>query len=1246
MMLDASASPFVGLRPFDVGDQSRFFGRAREVAALARAIRGHAFTAVIGASGSGKSSLVRAGVIPQLERADWRFLITSPGTEPIARLSRELALLEAVGDDPLGGARRYQFDSTLRASAFGLADVVRPMVPDAAGLVLVIDQFEELFRYGEEARGEVAAAMREESRAYVELLLTASRTCGERLRIVITMRSDYFGNCAAYAGLAEAVSQSQYLVPVPTRDQLEQAIREPLALSGATIDDALVQRLLIDVEEETDRLPLLQHTLRRLWEGAQGNPKHLGEAGYVAVGRLAGSIDHKAETVARELAGTEDPAGDAALERVLKAVTALDERNRATRRLSTRSELVDLVPGRADAVDRVLSALSSEDTSFLRLTQGKADVEVDIGHEALIRSWKRLAGPDLDYAAGWIAEERQDGDRWRRLLDDARRDRTLMPWEWRRLLRWMSAHRLGGAWAERYGGDWDRVQAWGRKWFRNTGSGLLGSALVLLLAVGSLGLYGVQQRQETIEQLENLADMTIGYAGSFAEQEPRIAALMALEVLTEEGVDDSSLKSKAELVLADALARPIEIMRIKVGSPVLNAAFSPDGMRILTGSEDGAVKEWLTDKADPSVALVDGQAGGEVNQAGAQVNSVALSANGTRIAMVLNDGTVKLWRKGGSGETQIPEGAIKTSMTSVILSLDGMRVVMVSEGSFAQVWQENGKGEPALLGNSPHPDYDGPMVNAAALSADGQIVATGWSDGFVRIWIADENGDLSDLVPSDYRVCVDNAREEKTFAGSDEDKKDDSAEAKNTPSSVTALAFSPDGSQFAAVCADNTTRVYDPVGELNVLKGHTDSIMSVAYSLDGDWIVTASLDETARVWPVYEFGESVILKGHTGGLRSAAFSPEGTQIVTGSLDGTARVWRVANDRPLVLKEHAEEVRSVAFSRDGAHFVTASTDDTAWVRPAHGGAEPVRIESRGGDVNSAAFSPDGQRIVLALDDKVARVVRADDGAELFSLPHDEYVLSVQFSPNDDGVRIVTGSTDGKLRMWQVDKPDEPMILGQHDDWIWSVEFSPDGTKVVSASYDGTARVWAADRPGELAVLKGHDDLVLAASFSPDGKRIVTGSNDDTARVWQADAEGTLLTTLRGHEDGVSTVMFTEDGTRIVTASFDGTIRVWDSSTGKPIGRPLSIQDVASVTAVDVFRDSVSEKTRIAYGSYDGQVGLWPEAHSALAARRENEAVAMNLCPLDDEERGKKLFLPILEEEEPTTQAPRLACGERQ
>ncbi len=230
--------------------------------------------------------------------------------------------------------------------------------------------------------------------------------------------------------------------------------------------------MLIDVEDQVDPLPLFQHTLRRLWDVAQGEPRHLREDDYVTVRGLVGSINHRANEVAATLTAENSQDG-VTLERVMKALTTLDEHDRITRRPQKRSELLTLLADGSQggsvsaSVDRLLEAFGAEATSFLRVGEGD-DPEIDIGHEALIRGWTRLAGEQRDFATGWVREEREDGEEWRGLVRRAEAGGRLNISEQRRIARWIKQERLGPAWSQRYGNAWDLMAAMRRRSARFT----------------------------------------------------------------------------------------------------------------------------------------------------------------------------------------------------------------------------------------------------------------------------------------------------------------------------------------------------------------------------------------------------------------------------------------------------------------------------------------------------------------------------------------------------------------------------------------------------------------------------------------------------------------------------------------------------------------------------------------------------------------------------------------------------------
>lgn len=488
-----AARPFPGLRPFEYADREFFFGRNNQVYALYRMLDRSRFVAVVGSSGSGKSSLIFAGLRPLLEKdssqpggQQWIWQQMSPKNAPIAglidlvhRLTFEHGSAEV--DPSFRDAQRNRIAYLIRLSSRGLVDALAEIeaLRDKT-LVLVVDQFEELFRYArptQSQRRPKQSAQREEAVLFVQLLLAASFDPDCRVKIVLTMRSDFIGDCANFRGLPEAVSESQYLVPGLTREQLEEVIRKPLEKSGASIDSRLVERLLNDVSDEPDQLPVLQHCLLRLWQAAvkaeasgevadvpetggdHGHP-HITIRHYDAIDRVAGALSKHADDVLSGL-----PALEPVVERVFRALSEIDKEGRATRRTVTFSQLLAETGAPEVQLCDVLDRFRADDCSFLRPTFSdaprlEADQPLDVGHEALLRRWDRVRGnPEATGAAsdprpvGWLREEEEDSRHYQALLYQDELPLSQV----RRTAQWWNKLPRTPAWADRYGGGYDRV---------------------------------------------------------------------------------------------------------------------------------------------------------------------------------------------------------------------------------------------------------------------------------------------------------------------------------------------------------------------------------------------------------------------------------------------------------------------------------------------------------------------------------------------------------------------------------------------------------------------------------------------------------------------------------------------------------------------------------------------------------------------------------------------------------------------
>ena len=482
----SSDQPFPGLRPFFFGDRDFFFGRERQAFALYRLVENGRFIAVIGGSGSGKSSLVLAGLQGLLadETADiggptWAFLDMRPGGAPITRLARALSKLSTKDSPDETARRRDRIEWTLRQSSFSFESALA----EAGGLsgrslILVVDQFEELFRFGLAGlgyrRGGVEEARRrDEATQFVQILLDADRRRIENVRVLITMRSDFIGDCAYFHGLSEAVSAAQYLVPNLTRSQLEEAIRQPAEKAGGTIEPELVERLLNDCGDELDQLPVLQHCLMRLWDraGAESpaqGPRHLTRATYDAIGRMTDALSRHADEILAQCSGQE-----LAIEQTFRALSEVDREGRAIRRALRFDKLMAETGVSESGLRAGLDRFRAPNCSFLLPSLSASptlgpDERIDIGHEALLRRWKKIAGkPDsVDPKTGrpppgWLSEEQIDGQRYHTLvslLDGAAGGERATLDDPERTKDWWTHLPRTAAWADRYGGKFEQVR--------------------------------------------------------------------------------------------------------------------------------------------------------------------------------------------------------------------------------------------------------------------------------------------------------------------------------------------------------------------------------------------------------------------------------------------------------------------------------------------------------------------------------------------------------------------------------------------------------------------------------------------------------------------------------------------------------------------------------------------------------------------------------------------------------------------
>lgn len=459
-------NPFPGLRPFESNEDHLFFGRDGQSDELLRRLRRSRFLAVLGTSGSGKSSLVRAGMLPSLfgglmtqAGSSWRVALFRPGHDPIGNLAKALSEEHVLGsgDEDDADLQQTILEATLRRSALGLVEATRQArMPANENLLVVVDQFEEIFRFRRMSR---RGGPEDESAAFIKLLLEAKKQTNVPVYIVITMRSDFLGDCAQFRDLPEAINDGQYLIPRMTRDQRREAITGPVAVGGGEIAGRLVNRLLNDVGDDPDHLPILQHALMRtwdLWAHDRRNGEALDLRHYEAVGTMAEALSRHADEAYAELPSDRSRA---LAEKMFKSLTEKGPDNREIRRPTKVSEIAAIAGATAAEIISVIEPFRQPGRTFLMPPASVTLDEnslIDISHESLIRGWTRLRK--------WVDEEARSANIYRRIADTALLHREGRAGLWHDpdlalALRWREENRPNATWAQHYHPEFDTAMA-------------------------------------------------------------------------------------------------------------------------------------------------------------------------------------------------------------------------------------------------------------------------------------------------------------------------------------------------------------------------------------------------------------------------------------------------------------------------------------------------------------------------------------------------------------------------------------------------------------------------------------------------------------------------------------------------------------------------------------------------------------------------------------------------------------------
>ncbi|MBW4598390.1 MAG: CHAT domain-containing protein [Calothrix sp. FI2-JRJ7] len=1110
-------SPYRGLFAFKEKDAQFFFGRETFTQMLVEAVQTQPFVAVIGSSGSGKSSVVFAGLVRRLrDSGNWHIVDFRPGSRPLFALATALSQKEShlSRTDRLRSIRNLATD--LEQCENGLRDVVDDILcydPNKR-LLLVADQFEELYTLCRDPQ---------ERKAFLDRLLEAITTC-RNFSFVITLRADFLGQALSYRPFADALQYADLKLGSMTDCELEAAIEKPANLLGVTVEEGLAERILSAVGAEPGDLPLLEFALTQLW--AKQVDAQLTHSAYDEIGGVEAALARYADKVYNQLNFEEQERAQRIFIQLVHPGMGAED----TRRVATRAEVGE------ENWDLVTCLASARLVITGRLGDGSKNVNetVEFVHEALIRSWGQLHI--------WMQQDR-DFRCWQEQLRAARRGWENSSFDEGALLRgkpladaeyWQGKRFLELSPQERsfIGLSVELREHKSKKQKRRRRLIILGLTTGLVVAILLAVIAWWQGQNANKNEIEALNATTAAQLTSNQDFDALITSLKASKKLSNISpvafIFDEKAHTQREIngFLQEAVYKVQERNRLGHSDEVIDVTFSPDGKIIATTSRDKTVKLWSLDGKE--ITTLKGHR--------VLVHSVSFSPDQKIIATASWDNTVKLWTI--SGELITTLDAHEEPVYSVSFSPNNQIFASADNGGNVKIWNLKGKKIKTFKAHNQ-------SIFCVSFSPDSQTLATASADGTVKLWDLDGKELQTLREHKDWVWNVNFSPNGKMIATASQDGTAklwnlDGKEIKTLDGhkdSVTSISFSRDGEMIATSSTDKTVILWNKNGDkLQTLTGHKNWVWRVSFSPDGKQIATASKDKSVKLWQIQ--GKKLqVIPPHNAAIYSIAFSPDGKQIATASWDKTVKIWAPSGKLIRILPEHNSPVTDVSFAPDGQQIVTVTNDGTVTVW--NGEGEKIRAFKGHNDwIWSVKFSPDGQIFATASKDKTVKLWNRDGSLVKTLEGHEDTVNSVDFSP--DGKIIATASWDTNAKLWTREGKLTNTLTG-HKDGIHSISFSPDGKIIATASEDKTVKLWT--NKGEfITTLRGHDAGVFRVRFSPDSKMIATGSLDHTVKLWSID--GKELKTYRGHDDSVWSLNFSPERHILASGDNNGRLILWN------------------------------------------------------------------------------------------------------
>jgi WD40 repeat protein/serine/threonine protein kinase len=1146
-------NPYKGLQAFQEVDACEFFGRDEFIERLTMRLSGSGvqsrFIAVVGAMGSGKSSIIKAGLLPQIRQgvitnSDSWFIVDTTPTDSIESALFSIAVRPF--DDVLHQAK--DSEQWLKNSI----DKVLP--DDASELLILIDQFEQIFThdYDDESR-----------RLLLDGIADAVHDANIRVRVIITLRADFYDRLLDHPLFAPMMPDCTLILEPLVSQACTDAIRRPAEQCRLEFEPELIDVLTAD---EPHVLPLLQYAMTELYNKREGQTLTLDA--YNAIGGVAVALNHCATDIYTGF----DDAMQTIVRRLFLQMITLGEGSKDHSRRVLHTDML-AIDADVEAVQHVVDVFVARRLLTIDRDPITRQLRVGIAHDILLQEWSLLRSWIDANRAGLQTQRRvhRASVEWQNMGHDVQylssgmvlaqfeqwmssTDLLVTSFERDYIEQSISERERLEAEARQRQADEDARHAQALQRLRRLLMITTGAACFAIVVMGLALMQSVRatQYQQDAQSRERIA-LTQGAAVdtdaqqvqsralvtssrlALAMDKPDLALLLALEA------SQIQQNNQTLQMLAEAAYAPGTKTLLQHDNAVNALAYSPDGMTLLTGTQDHQLRLWDVE----SGALIREFVGHD-----GAIMDIVFSSDGQQAVTGALDGAIILWDV-QSGEELKRFVAANGDVRGVDMSRDGARIL--AGGRLQMTLWDVETGETLMTfddGLSSITDVD--------LSPSANTVLSGFADGRIVLWSVSSG---QSLLTYDAGV------------GGHTD-------------AVLSVAYAADESGFLSAGQDNQVLLWRFEDGIPVQSfyGHQAPVTSAQFSPDGSQVITGSEDDAVIIWDANTGVQLQRFLGHAASVYDVAYNPVRAEVASASWDGSVRIWERDHGALLQMFSgvHRGNVNDMTLSSDGLSIVTAGDDMRLVVRDVVTGDVMRVLEGHPSALNAVEFSADGRQMASAGDDGTLALWDVETG-DLRALwgGHSDAVLDVVYHPA--GTVIASASRDNTIILWDATSGDMIHQLAGHTSPVTSVAFSPDGAYLVSSSLDHTLRLWDAATGEEQRILEGHTAGVLDVAWSPDGRVLASASIDYAAMLWDVET-GRLLQRFEGHTAPITSVMFSPDGRYLLSGGEDHIAILWHVETGDEIQKFTTRANVYSLAFMP-------DSQQILSLSADGSIQVW-------------------------------------------------------